>query len=136
MADARAGLATLPASVRPMTTVRDERFILVGLLTAVVAAVFWGGSRYPALNEKMLMGANTPSSDLAFSTIVRIAPDEKVLPHIAKATINWMYTNRQGMTFGILFGALVMTLLALFDQRSFRSRLANSAMGMAIGTPL
>lgn len=138
MAEARAGLetTTLSASVGAMAAMRDKRFVLVGLLTAVVAAVFWGGSRYPALNEKMLMGANTPISDLAFSTIVKIAPDETVLRHIAYATLNWMYTNRQGMTFGIVFGALIMTLLALLDQRSFRSRLANAALGMAIGTPL
>jgi uncharacterized membrane protein YraQ (UPF0718 family) len=115
---------------------RDKRFILVMLLTAAVAAVFWGGSRYPALNEKLMMGTSTPFSDLAFSTIVKISPDEKLIPRIFYSTVNWAYTNRQGMTFGILFGALVMTALALIPRRSFRSRFANAAMGMAFGTPL
>lgn len=119
-----------------MAILRDKRFILVLLLTAGVAAYFWGGSRYPALNEKMMMGTSTPFSGLAFSTIVKISPDEQLIPRIFYATINWAYTNRQGMTFGILFGALIMTLLSLVKRRSFRSRFANAAMGMAFGTPL
>src|SRR5215475_8589118 len=119
-----------------MAILRDKRFILVLLLTAAVAAYFWGASRYPALNEKMMMGTSTPFSGLAFSTIVKISPDEKLIPRIFYATINWAYTNRQGMTFGILFGALTMTLLSLVKRRNFRSRFANAAVGMAFGTPL
>src|SRR5262245_43982177 len=119
-----------------MTILKDKRFILVLLITAAVAAYFWGASRYPALNEKMTMGTSTPFSGLAFSTIVKISPDEKLIPRILYATTNWAYTNRQGMTFGILFGALTMTLLSLVKRRNFRSRFANAAVGMAFGTPL
>ena len=61
----------------------------------------------------MMMGTSTPFSGLAFSTFVKIAPDEKLAATHLHATVNWAYTNRQGMTFGILFGALVMTLLSL-----------------------
>jgi uncharacterized membrane protein YraQ (UPF0718 family) len=119
-----------------MALLRDKRFILVGLLMAVVAAYFWGGSRYPALNEKLMMGTNTPFSDLAFSTLIKIPPDTTLLPRMAYASINWAYTNRQGMTFGVLFAALVMTMLALIQRRTFRSRVANAAMGLVFGTPL
>jgi uncharacterized membrane protein YraQ (UPF0718 family) len=119
-----------------MAIVRDKRFILVILLTAAVSAVFWGGSRYPALNQKLMMGTGTHYSDLAFNTLVEISPDENVITRIFYATVNWSYTNRQGMTFGILFGALVMTLLSVIERRSFRSRFANTLMGMAFGTPL
>src|SRR5262245_56176050 len=94
---------TMPlGGVRGWAIVRDKRFILTALLAAAVAAYFWTGSRYPALNEKMLMGAHAPIGDPAFSPLIKISPDEKVLPHIAYATVNWMYGNRQGMTFGIL----------------------------------
>ena len=138
MAEASVKLAgaMVPASVRALATVRDKRFILAALLTAAVVGYFWAGSRYPALNEKMLMAEHAPIGDLAFSPLIKISADEKVLPHIAYATVNWMYTNRQGMTFAILFGALVMTILALIDVRSFRSRLANAALGMVIGAPM
>src|SRR5215831_10215389 len=116
-----------------MTILKDKRFILVLLITAAVAAYFWGASRYPALNEKMMMGTSTPFSGLAFSTIVKISPEEKLIPRILYSTINWAYTNRQGMTFGILFGALMMTLLSLLKRRSFRSRFANAAIGLVFG---
>ena len=119
-----------------MAILKDKRFVLVVLLTAAVAAYFWGGSRYPALNEKLMMGTSTPFTGLAFSTIVKVPADAGVLQRILYATVNWAYTNRQGMTFGILFGALMLTLLALVPRRSFRNRFANAAVGMAFGTPL
>jgi hypothetical protein len=34
-----------------MSVLRDKRCILVALLMAVVAAMFWGGSRYPPLTR-------------------------------------------------------------------------------------
>jgi uncharacterized membrane protein YraQ (UPF0718 family) len=119
-----------------MAFLRDKRFILVILATAAVAAYFWGRSRYPALNEKAAMAASTPFTGLAFSTIVKVPADDPLISRIVLSTVNWAYTNRQGMTFGILFGALVMTLLALFERRTFRNRFANAAAGLAFGTPL
>jgi hypothetical protein len=44
-----------------MATLRDKRFILVALLLAMLAGYFWAGSRYPALNDKLLMGRIPPS---------------------------------------------------------------------------
>ncbi len=102
----------------------------------LLAAEFWAGSRYPALNQKLAMGTDTPVAGLAFSTLVSIAPDEKIVPRILYETVNWTYTNRQGMTFGVLFGALLMTLLGLFERRSVRSGFGNTVLGVAIGTPL
>jgi uncharacterized membrane protein YraQ (UPF0718 family) len=128
--------AGLGQDIGVLAPLRGKRVVLVGVLMAAVAGYFWFGSRYPALNEKAAMGAETPFSGLAFSTIVDVPYDASVAWQILYATINWTYTNRQGMTFGVLFGALVMTLLALFRRRSFQNRYANAAMGMAIGTPL
>ena len=74
----------------------------------LTAAAFWGGSRYPALNEKVLMGADTSISGLGFDTLVEIPPDAQMLPRVLYTTANWTYTNRQGMSFGVLFGALML----------------------------
>lgn len=114
----------------------DKRITLVLCLLGILAIGFWAGSRYPALNEKLLMGGNTPISDLAFSSVVEIAPNEKPLWHIIYATANWTYTNRQGMTFGLLFGALSMTLLLLLKRRTFSGRFVNSILGALVGAPL
>jgi uncharacterized membrane protein YraQ (UPF0718 family) len=115
---------------------RDKRFLIVVGLMALLAAQFWGGSRYPALNEKAAMGTENALAGLAFNPLLKIAPDETLVRRILYETINWTHTNRQGMTFGILFAALVMTLIPLFSRRGIRSSLGNTVMGMAIGTPM
>src|SRR5262245_28118928 len=98
---------------RDLASARSKRIVIVTLLMPALTLYFWLGSRYPALNQKAAMATETPISGLAFSTIVKAAPDAGLVTRIGYATINWMYTNRQGMTFGILFGALVLTLLGL-----------------------
>ena len=110
--------------------------ILIGSLMALLAFEFWAGSRYPALNEKLMMGVATPLAGLAFSPLLAVAPDETVLRRILFETINWVYTNRQGMTFGVLFGAALMTLLGQLQRRAFRSRFGNTLAGLLIGAPL
>src|SRR5262245_40321879 len=102
-----------------MAMLRDKRFILGMLITEAGVAVFWGASLCSARHEKLLVASASHFSGLAFSALVDISPDEKTLPRIFYTFINWSYTNRQGMTFGILFGALVMTLLALIERRRF-----------------
>src|SRR5258706_217065 len=82
------------------------------------------------------MGTGTPLSGLGLSTLVSIPPDAEVVPKILYTTVNWAYTNRQGMTFGILFGALLMVLASLLERRTFRGSVSNTVAGMLIGTPM
>ncbi len=105
-------------------------------MIAVVAAEFWADSRYPALNEKLLMGVDTPLAGLAFNPLLTPTDGAGVSSRILHATINWLYTNRQGMTFGILLGALLMTAMRCIERRAFAGGVANSALGMLLGTPL
>jgi len=55
---------------------------------------------------------------------------------IGHTTVDWMYSNRIGMTFGICFGAAVLTLLPLLPRRRFRSEFADTLAGAATGVPL
>src|SRR5262245_58432992 len=119
-----------------LSMLRDRRFLLVVALMALLAAQFWGGSRYPALNEKAALGTDNVLGGLAFNPLIKIPPDEGVMRRIFYETINWTHTNRQGMTFGILFGALLMTLLSLLDHRAVQSSFGNTVLGVAIGTPM
>jgi len=93
-------------------------------------------SRIPALNEKAMMGGSTSLSSLSFDIIYE--PDDKapILEQIWVNAANWTYTNRQGMTFGILLSALLMTLLAQINTNAVRNRFANSAMGTFVGSGL
>ncbi len=114
----------------------DLRLPLVILLTALLAYFFWSGSRYPALEEKALMGGDTPISGLAFDIAIEIMPGDSLLQQLWANTVNWVVTNIKGMSFGVLFGAMALTLLSLLQRRSFKSGFANSALGAIIGAPL
>lgn len=116
---------------------KDKRIILsVGLLLAI-GLVFWAGSRYPALNQKALMGGSLElASPISFDAPLRAADDAPVLIKILSTAGNWAYTNRYGMTFGVLFGAALMTLLPLLKALSFKGSIANSLLGVTVGAPL
>lgn len=115
----------------------EKRFLLAVLLVAVLAYLFWTGSRYPALNEKMLMsGAIQLEDGLSFEAKYPITPDMTIPEHIYYSTLNWINTNKKGMTFGVLFAAAFLTAAAYLKQKSFRGSFSNSFLGLAIGTPL
>ncbi len=115
----------------------DKRIVLSLGLMALTAALFWAGSRYPALNEKALMAGTVNLPDpISFEVLQRTQPDDPFIRRVAATTVNWVYTNHKGMFFGVLFAAVFLTLLPLFQRRSFRSGVANSLFGVTIGTPL
>ncbi len=104
--------------------------------TVLLLAFFWLGSRYPALNEKAAMGGDVSISGLAFDILVEAPPDASIAVSVAANTVNWIYTNWKGMTFGVLFGACLLTALSLVRYRSFDNPFADSALGATIGAPL
>jgi len=116
---------------------RNTRLILSLLIVAVLAYLFWTGSRYPALNEKAMMsGAIQLEDPLSFEAKYQLTEAMGTLERIFYSTLNWINTNKKGMTFGILFAAAIMTVLGYLQRRSFRGRFANSALGLVIGAPL
>lgn len=82
------------------------------------------------------MGGDAPLSGLSFDIVLEIFPDSSLIWQFWANTVNWLSTNLQGMTFGVLFGAAILTLLSLLQKRSFENGFANAAMGAAIGAPL
>ena len=115
----------------------QKRFLFAALIVAVLAYLFWTGSRYPALDEKAMMsGAIQLEDSLSFEAKFPVTPDMSVVQRIFWSTLNWVNTNKKGMTFGVLFAAAFLTAAAYIRQRSFRGGFANSALGLAIGTPL
>ena len=114
-----------------------KRLIIIGLLMCYIAFSFWGGSRYPALNDKATMGGETRLEDsLSFEVLLEIQQGDSVPKRIAYSTVNWVNTNKQGMTFGVLFAAAFLTLLRMLRRRSFKHSYANALMGFVIGAPL
>jgi len=114
----------------------DLRLLISILALISLAMVFWSGSRYPALNEKALMGGDTPLSGLSFDIILDIFPTSPIWWEIIANMANWIFTNLKGMTFGVLFGAAMLTLLSIVKKKSFENGFANAALGAVIGAPL
>lgn len=114
----------------------NKRFLLTILLAFIVAGYFWTQSRYPQLDQKAMMGAETHIEAIGFDVLVEIPENPTVWQKIYANSANWMWTNRKGMTFGVIFGAIMMNLLSFLNGLQFRSRFANSALGIVMGAPL
>lgn len=101
-----------------------------------IGLLFWTGSRYPQLNEKALMGSDADSMGISFDTPRTIQFGDPILSQILSHTINWIETNKKGMTFGLLFGAILMVLFSLIKEYSSNNRWINAMIGTLIGAPL
>ncbi len=51
-------------------------------------------------------------------------------------TINWIHTNKKGMSFAFIIGAVFLSIWPLIKFRAFKNGLANSALGTVLGAPL
>lgn len=113
------------------------RFWMCVALLAILALQFWTTSRYPSLNEKAMMsGAFQLEDPLSFDAWMTLRPEDPVGQRILVTTVNWIETNQQGMTFGVLFGAALLTLFGYLSRTSFKGSFANAFAGLGIGAPL
>jgi len=119
-----------------MAIFRNKAFWLALLIVAGLGLEFWTGSRYPALDQKAMMAGTAGLEPLGFDTVFVITDEDPIYMKVLKGTVNWGKTNQRGMTFGILFAAALLTLISLFKRKSFEGSIANSALGVLIGTPL
>ena len=114
----------------------DKRVLFAALQLIVIAVYFWTSSRYPALDEKAALGGENDISALAFDQIVNVSTSDTIWSQIIGNALNWAYTNKQGMIFGVLFATAIMTLLKLLNHRQLKGRFSNTLLGVSIGAPL
>ena len=122
-----------------MTTsvARDKRFILAALIAFALALAFWSGSRYPDLGEKADLGPAAVLQDpLGFEALLYVDPFDPYIKRVTYTTVNWLDTNKKGMTFGVLFAAIFMTLFVFIRRWRSNRLLPNTLLGVAMGTPL
>ena len=116
---------------------QNKRLIIITAVCIALAANFWAGSRVPSLNDKASLGGDLVLEDpLGFEAAYPVDPGDPLMERILFTTVNWVLTNRQGMTFGILIAAAFMTILSLLKRRSFSSHFGNTLLGLFIGMPL
>src|SRR5438105_1024959 len=108
--------------------------IMVGA-AIVLLGVFWFASRYPQLFRKAAhLGQALPS--MAYSSqLIAVAADAPVWQRILAATVNWLDGMKIGMTFGVLFGALLHTALRYYPLRIGKNLYLNSLQGALVGVP-
>ncbi len=114
-----------------------QRFALASCLIVLLAVLFWTGSRYPELDEKAMMsGAIQLEDPLGFEALFPLTEGMGVIERIFYSTINWINTNKKGMTFGVLFAAAFLTAAAYLRQKGFKRGLSNAVLGLFLGAPL
>jgi uncharacterized membrane protein YraQ (UPF0718 family) len=114
----------------------DFRIPITLCVIAVLCGFFWIGSRYPSLQGKASADPNEAlSTPLGFERFFPEPAADQRLKHIAWTAVEWGITNRQGMTYGLLLAAAMMTVLPLLRRRP-GGKLAGALQGMVIGTPL
>jgi uncharacterized membrane protein YraQ (UPF0718 family) len=115
----------------------NKRILFVFAVMIVVAVTFWSGSRYPSLDEKSIMGGSARLEDpLSFEASIQIQPSDGLVTRIVSTTINWLETNLEGMAFGLMIGACLLTLISLIPARGHRNGFVNALIGVGIGAPL
>jgi len=115
----------------------NKRVLITSILIVILVALFWGGSRYPELDEKAMMAGDASTEDsLSFEAWIHIDDSEPMYKQIVLSTLNWGYTNRKGMTFGVLLGAAFLSLLSFLPAHSTRNSFVNAMKGSLAGAPL
>src|SRR5687768_16709616 len=102
----------MTTAVASLRAIPIPRIALAGLVVLVLAFYSWTPSRYPSLNDKAVMSGTIQLEDpLSFEAAIQFEPTAPLWKKIGYTTINWIKTNRRGMTFGVLFGAAFLTLM-------------------------
>jgi len=115
----------------------NKRILFVFVVIVVAAVTFWSGSRYPSLDEKAIMGGSARLEDpLSFEASMQIQPGDGAVKRVVFTTINWLETNLEGMAFGLMIGACLLTLIGLIPARGHRNGFVNTLIGVGIGSPL
>jgi uncharacterized membrane protein YraQ (UPF0718 family) len=74
---------------------------------------------------------------MAYSSHVMVlAADSPVWRRILAAAVNWLDSMRIGMTFGVLFGALLHTALRYYPLKIGKNLYLNSLKGAVVGVPM
>ena len=81
-------------------------------------------------------GAIELEDPLSFEAHLPVTNVDSTLTRILYSTINWLETNRIGMTFGVLFAATFLTLLGYCNRWHLNGGFSSVLLGSGIGAPL
>ena len=114
-----------------------KRRAIAVLLMMGIASFFWVDSRYPSLLKKYRAGTGIKvAGTLSFDKVYAVDHAMPLATRVWMTGINWLNTNRVGMTFGFFFAAAALTFLGTVSWRRTRWAGANALIGAAAGMPL
>ena len=114
----------------------DWRIPILAALIAALCAVFWLDSRYPSLQGKASADPDEAlATPLGFEKHWSEPGAHEPVKHVLWSAAEWAITNKQGMTFGLLLAAGLLTIVPLVPPAR-GGRFAGSVQGALIGTPL
>ena len=126
----------LASTVRRPFRIRCHFRPLILVAAAVLFGVFWFASRYPQLFSKAdHVGQALPSMAYTSQLIV-LAEDAPVWQRILASAVNWLDGMKIGMTFGVLFGAWLHTVLRYYPLKIGKNLYLNSLKGALVGVPM
>lgn len=111
-------------------------FIVLLFFLTLTCFHFWLTSRYPDLSGKAMIGDQTALSSLGFAPVLEVNQNDSFWKKVFYDTINWMHTNKKGMTFSFFAGAFFLSIFPLLSRRKLKSGLGNSTLGLFFGMPL
>lgn len=107
------------------------------VLVGVIATIFWTGSRYPRLEQKAETAGVVPvEGPMTFRSALAVDPDSALAVRVLRTSLNWAKENMQGMLFGLLFAAALLTVAAFLRRRHDPGAVGATLLGVVIGTPL
>ena len=116
------------------------------LIIILIGLSFWAFSRYPELlyeakraQQGTLLERNMGSITKDEVVEIDAQESESTFVVIGKTTLDWMYANRVGMSFGIILGGAILALLTplMVLRRYFSVKgLGGSLIGIFIGAPM
>src|SRR5262245_63183324 len=127
---------TTTAIRRPFQIQCYYRPLILVVTGLALLGVFWFASRYPQLVTKAgHVGEALPS--MAFtSRLIVLAEDASIWQRILGTAVNWLDSMKIGMTFGVLFGALLHTVLRYYPLKIGKNLYVNSLKGALVGVPM
>ncbi len=125
--------ATLPFARRRIAC--HFRPLILTAAAVMLLGMFWFASRYPQLLAKAdHVGQALPS--MAFShEVLRLASDAPLWQRILAGAVNWLDSMKLGMSFGVLLGALLHTILRYYPLKIGKNLYLNTLKGALVGVP-
>jgi len=128
------GMPAAPAA--PSFLKRHASLIMLLCLGLGILCTFWFGSRYPALMKKSAdLPTYVPHSFVYSSDLMPLNAADPLWRRVLATFVNWCWSMRVGMSFGLTMGALLHTLFQIFPLKTTNSVYLNTLKGILVGAP-